>query len=204
MSREFGDYGGCGYFHSKIQSARDDAEDGRTNGAKIMAAILKPLAEMAYAVASEEACDSGEDFVVSRFAEQEPELRSALSALAGFVEPAKDYAAEILAKHLQASGVKPAKVGDSDYEIRVSRGAGSGHEWEVFRQALRLLVRLESGFNNAYYSGSSMRSGDDFTTHRMSAWNSPTRMEYMQQENSRLTQEVEKYKALLGTAKEIQ
>lgn len=190
MSREFGEYGGCGYFHDKIAKAKEDAESGDTRGAKVMAALLAPLADMAYAVASEEAGDAGEDMVVSRFAKAFPALRSALHAVENFIEPAVDYAAEIMARELEPRCIVK-KISDTSWEIALPRLNHTEAEWEVRRQALLSIVQRASG-RWCHWVGSSSSSDSDLTRHQFaSPWEVPESHSWLHAERQRLMKEVE-------------
>ena len=59
MSREFGEYVG-GYFHDKIRSAKEDLELAHFELHRKLVPILESIYDIAYAVSSVEAGDSGE------------------------------------------------------------------------------------------------------------------------------------------------
>lgn len=191
MSREFGEYGGCGYFHDKIAKAKEDADGGDTRGAKVMAALLAPLADMAYAVASEEAGDAGEDMVVSKFAKAFPALRSALHAVEDFIEPAVDYAAEILARELEPR-CTVKRISDTSWEVSVPKNIDHTEaEWEVRRQALASIVQRAAG-RWCHWAGSTSSSDSDVTRHQfISPWNAPESNAWLSAERQRLMKEVE-------------
>lgn len=85
MSGEFGDYGNCGYFDSKIRNAAEDAEGGHYPFTRLWAKFLRPLAEVARAIAYNEAGDSGDEYPLRATWEKLPELRSALWQIEGAV-----------------------------------------------------------------------------------------------------------------------
>lgn len=71
MSREFGEYVG-GYFHDKIESATQDLEDAHYSLHKKLIPVLESLYEIAYAISSVEAGDSGEERSIEAFKKHIP------------------------------------------------------------------------------------------------------------------------------------
>ena len=203
MSREFGEYDG-GYFHTKLQRCCEDAEAGRTDGAKVIAALLNPLADMAYAVSSEEACDSGPDGTVQTFAESAPALRSAMHALEAFTEPARDYAASVLAGVIRPFVTLMPTASKDEWTVRVHRrGELPPHEYDVFQKALAEIVRKEKHVNG-YFSGSSSNSNTEHTDYHFCAWNSKGRENWLSREVHRLEAEVELLRAKLANVTDLE
>ena len=100
MSREFGQYSGGCYFHDHIRYAFEDAESGSEDITKLVAALLKPLVEVSYAVSSLEASDSGKLFPVQEVIKALPDLEAAVRALQYYVRDYQDHAEEEAYRHL--------------------------------------------------------------------------------------------------------
>lgn len=58
MSREFGTYN-SGYFHDKIRDCANDCREGRDPLTKLWGEFLDEFYDVAYAISTSEACDSG-------------------------------------------------------------------------------------------------------------------------------------------------
>jgi hypothetical protein len=86
MSREFGSY--CnGYFHEQIRLGAEDCLAGRDDLTRLWGAFLNEFNDIAYAIASSEACDSGPEATVIATIEKMKALKAALSKIEDFTEP---------------------------------------------------------------------------------------------------------------------
>lgn len=75
MSREFGDYGGGGYFHSKVESALNDLkEESRDEFHRKFIPLFEELYLISYAIASVEAGDSCIDRSIFQTMESIPKM----------------------------------------------------------------------------------------------------------------------------------
>lgn len=76
MSREFGEYGGGGYFHDKLRNALEDLQhEAREDFHKKFIPLFEQLYELAYAIASVEAGDSCIDRSIFQTMESMPHMR---------------------------------------------------------------------------------------------------------------------------------
>jgi hypothetical protein len=80
MSREFGSHL-RGYFHHQIEYAAQDCLDGRDETTRKWGKFLRALEPVAYAIATSEACDSGEEFPVMETIKHMPALEAALDEI---------------------------------------------------------------------------------------------------------------------------
>jgi hypothetical protein len=89
VSREFGEYGGGGFFHQKIGSAADDAGQGTWQATKLMEPVLRALYEAAYACASVEERDwSNSSSAQKHWREAMERARAAIDAGLAALTPA--------------------------------------------------------------------------------------------------------------------
>lgn len=99
MSREFGEYMG-GYFHTKVRFAADDALNGSQEITRLWGSVLDSLAEVAYAIASAEANDSGPDYPIFESLAQLPRIRNGLQEIESYLEPFRRVAEEAVRRSL--------------------------------------------------------------------------------------------------------
>lgn len=174
MSREFGDYSGGGYFHNKISAALEDARGGKSDGAKLMALILKPLADMAWAVSSEEASDDSEPATVQAFFDTIHDLESAIQAIRYYTEPARHVAVNTLANIL-AKSAKVERVSNGKWSVMLPMGFDGDTKavWDVRNQAICDVARLSGLTDGSYsltWSGCSYSSSSRTITHYVESW----------------------------------
>ena len=82
MSREFGEYGGGGYFHDKMRAALEDLQDcAREDFHKKFIPLFEELYDLAYAISSVEACDSGIDRSIFQALESLPKMKKTLNEI---------------------------------------------------------------------------------------------------------------------------
>jgi hypothetical protein len=197
MSREFGnEYGG--FFHQKIANALDDAKGGRSRGAALMAALLEPLADLAYAVSSEEACDSSESRVVEAAFDAEPKLRQAMYALDAFIDPAKKLAIKVLADSIEPTS-KIAETGFG-YSVAVTC-ADLGEAGRLMHDAVCELVRRKHR-EHVYWCGSTWHSYETSTTHNVGKWGNAEQIRHLQRENEALKRQVAELETLQNLIRE--
>lgn len=91
MSREFGAYIG-GYFYDKVRNAADDCRDGRDDLTRLWGKFLTEFSDIAYAIASSEACDSGLDYPIFECIERLPRLNAILNEIDHYLRPFRDVA----------------------------------------------------------------------------------------------------------------
>lgn len=118
MSYEFGDSGQC-FFHEHIGHALEDAKSGSTDGAKLMATILEPLASIAHHVSAEEAGDSGETGVVQAISDAIESINQAVSAMTWYVDPAREMTARAIAEMLKDKAI--VKINDKSGTVELSK-----------------------------------------------------------------------------------
>jgi hypothetical protein len=81
MSREFGEYCQCGYFHDRIDSCIDDLRtEGRENSA-MWIPLLKEFHKVAYALSSFEAHDWSEANYILQMIKSLPVLKKELEKI---------------------------------------------------------------------------------------------------------------------------
>lgn len=100
MSREFGDTLG-GFFHDKIRYAAEDCRTGRDPLTKLWGEFLMEFSEVAYAISTSEACDSGPDFPIFQTLQSLPNLERKLADIRSFVEPYKRVAEQAVRKAVE-------------------------------------------------------------------------------------------------------
>ncbi len=100
MSREFGDTIG-GFFHNKIGYAADDCQTGRDKLTQLWGEFLREFEEVAYAISTSEACDSGPDYPIFETLERLPALERKLANVKSYVEPYRRVAEEAVRKALK-------------------------------------------------------------------------------------------------------
>jgi len=84
MSREFGDnnYHNYGFFHDKIRQALDTLKDeSRVTHHQQLIPVLEELYEIAYAISSVEACDSGAYRSINEMIHRLPKMRQEISKI---------------------------------------------------------------------------------------------------------------------------
>lgn len=91
MSREFGSYS-AGYFHTQIEYAYEDLRSGKDEISREWSKFFHEFQDVAYAIASSEAHDSGPDFPISTTIKKLPSLVAALKDVERFVQPYKAVA----------------------------------------------------------------------------------------------------------------
>lgn len=80
MSREFGSYIN-GYFHDQIWQGAEDCLKGDDKITRLWGEFLKDFSDIAYAISTSEAADSGEDFPIMKTIEKLPQLQNRLNAI---------------------------------------------------------------------------------------------------------------------------
>lgn len=106
MSREFGSYHG-GYFHDKIRNAAEDCrEEGRDPLTKLWGSFLEEFAEVAYAISTSEAGDSGTYYPIMETIKRMQELKRRLEVVEYFVQPYQRCMEEAV-RDAVLSGKKP-------------------------------------------------------------------------------------------------
>ena len=96
MSREFGDYGGSGYFHDKIRAASDDCKSGRDPLTKLWHEFLDEFYHVSYAISTSEACDSGPYYPIMESIARMPVLKAKLHKIDLFLEDYRRVAEEAI------------------------------------------------------------------------------------------------------------
>lgn len=175
MSREFGSECG-GFFHNKLQGALEDASGGTSNGAKLMAAILAPLANIAYDVSSEEAGDASESGVIDSVHENLEAIERAVSGLQHFIAPARELAAKVLADTLRPLATVKA-AGDGRYTITIPCRRMVGATWEVQRMAICQLAPVAG----CRWQGSHWVSHENHETHTVGKYGTESPQELQSQ-----------------------
>lgn len=84
MSREFGSYD-SGFFHTQIENAAGDLEGASDETSRVWAPFFRAFFPVAYAIASSEAGDSGEDASILETIKALPALQEALDAVKAHV-----------------------------------------------------------------------------------------------------------------------
>ena len=92
MSGEFGEYGGGGYFHSKIEQCAEDCDGGSAEITRLWGAFLKEFVPVAKSISWCEASDSGEDDPIWTSLDQMSRLKEHLSKIEAYLRPFKDVA----------------------------------------------------------------------------------------------------------------
>lgn len=90
MSREFGEESGYMFFHGKIQSAKEDLEDASFDFHKKFIPLFEDLYEIAYAISSVEAGDSGEARSIIKTIQKIDSLRKNISNIEDSLRPYQD------------------------------------------------------------------------------------------------------------------
>lgn len=98
MSREFGEYGGGGYFHNKIADAADDAKGGRDQLTRLWGDFLEEFSNVAYSISTSEACDSGEYDPIMENIARMPQLNAILIKIGNYLEPYEEVARRAVEK----------------------------------------------------------------------------------------------------------
>lgn len=101
MSREFGDYGGCGYFHTKIESAANDCQEGRLKLTRLWGKWLESFYDIAYAISSGEADDSGEHEVILTTLFTLPKLELIMQEIKDYLAPFEDVIDHVVAESIE-------------------------------------------------------------------------------------------------------
>lgn len=186
MSAEFGN--GDRFFHQLINEALSTAKEGRTHGARVMAALLDPISEMSYAVSLEEAGDSGEDATVTCFALNNSRLKTAMDALTEYLQPSVNYAALAFATYMQGTVTIESKT-ESSISFKVPfRIERQNEHWGVFQKALETLA--EKHGIHGHWAGCSYQSNDDHAIHTIAAYGSKDHTVFLKREIIRLEQEL--------------
>lgn len=107
MSREFGSYT-SGYFHTQIRTAAEDCLGGGDKLTQLWGGVLRAFSEVAYAIASSEAGDSGPDFPIWRTITDMPGILAAIHDVQQYVEKYEKVA------HLAVMAATRQGSGDSD------------------------------------------------------------------------------------------
>lgn len=100
MSREFGSYNG-GFFHEQIEQAADDCLAGIDKTTQLWGAFLKEFYDVAYAISTSEAGDSGEYFPIMKTIEKMPILTKKLNDVFAHVEIYNQVAREAVRKAVE-------------------------------------------------------------------------------------------------------
>ena len=99
MSREFGEYGGGGYFHDKLRSCLEDLkEQAGQDFHKEFIPLFEELYEIAYAISSVEACDSCIDRTIFQSMESVPKMKKCLDKIEDKLRPYRRVAEEAVRK----------------------------------------------------------------------------------------------------------
>lgn len=88
MSREFGSHQ-SGYFHTQMDQAASDCLDGRDELTKLWGKFLFEFKDVAWAIASSEACDSGPEYPIEMTSERLPRLQDELDRIKDYVAKRK-------------------------------------------------------------------------------------------------------------------
>jgi hypothetical protein len=105
MSREFGDCIG-GYFHDKISNAAEDATNGRLEITRKWGEFLKVFYEVAYAISSAEACDSGEYDPIMVSIAKIPALQREMAMISYYLITYENVMEEAVRKHIRDEAAK--------------------------------------------------------------------------------------------------
>ena len=100
MSREFGSYD-SGYFHTQMENAASDLANGSDELSRIWAGFFQEFQHIAYAIASSEACDSGEDYPILETIQRMEALKRQLGRVEEFVKPYRAVAAAAVRQALK-------------------------------------------------------------------------------------------------------
>lgn len=102
MSREFGIYGGCGYFHTKIESAANDCkEEGRLKLTRLWGKWLESFYDIARVTSSSEAGDSGEHEVILTTLFTLPKLELIMQEIKDYLAPFEDVIDHVVAESIE-------------------------------------------------------------------------------------------------------
>jgi len=86
MSGEFGEYGNCGYFDTKIKSAAEDCEHGNSKLTKLWGKLLEDMIDVSHSISWYEACDSSYYNVIMETIKVIPRIRKRLDDIENEVE----------------------------------------------------------------------------------------------------------------------
>lgn len=104
MSREFGQYNN-GYFHDNIRRAIEDLkEESREEFHKEFIPLFEELYEIAWAISSVEAGDSGLYRSINETIERLPAVKKSLAKLEDYLEPYSEVAREAVRQALSKKG----------------------------------------------------------------------------------------------------
>ncbi|NJO49785.1 MAG: hypothetical protein HC840_10440 [Leptolyngbyaceae cyanobacterium RM2_2_4] len=103
MSREFGEYGGGGYFHDKVRGCLEDLQsEAREKFHKEFIPLFESLYEIAYAISSVEACDSCLDRSITTTMEELPKIKKTIAQLEDTIRPYKNVADNAVREYIRS------------------------------------------------------------------------------------------------------
>ncbi len=109
MSREFGS-DASGYFHQQMQNAADDCLDGRDKLTKLWGAFFKEFYDVAYAISTSEAGDSGPDFPILETIKKLPALKDKFNQIENYCSVFDDVAQKAIRDYLEQHKTKKPVV----------------------------------------------------------------------------------------------
>ena len=96
MSREFGSYGGTGYFDSKIESVADDLAKGSCELTRLWGKWFEEFYDIAYAIANCEAGDSGAYDPILTTIKKLSALKQTMAAIEEYLRVFEDVMEEVV------------------------------------------------------------------------------------------------------------
>ncbi len=101
MSREFGSYNNCGYFHTKVESAADDClREGHFTITRLWGEVLRSMETIAYAISSAEASDSSEGYPIIQSMQDLARVKDALKGVEDYLKPFHRVVDDAIRKHV--------------------------------------------------------------------------------------------------------
>ena len=102
MSREFGE-GPGGFFHDKIRNALEDLRhEADFELHKEFVPLLESLYEIAYAISSAEAYDSGIDRTISTTLQELPKMKKFIAEMEKSLRPYQDVADQAVRDYIES------------------------------------------------------------------------------------------------------
>lgn len=139
MSREFGDHNG-GFFHDKVRGAAEDASAGRHEVTRAWGKVLEAMQDVTYAIASDEAGDSGPDFPIRESFNAVRGVKAALAGVEAAISTHRSVARDEVKDVLRALLPEPWQEDGRiliDVPKATTNKALDGHFYDRFSEALR-------------------------------------------------------------------
>ncbi len=106
MSREFGSCD-SGYFHYQMQNAASDCLAGCDELTRLWGSFFKEFEDVAYAIASSEAGDSGPDFPILETMRKLESIRKAIRDIEWYLKPFDLIATKAVEQYIKEQAKKP-------------------------------------------------------------------------------------------------